>query len=70
MYVCLCLGVTNHTVTEVVSDGAATPKEVAAACGAGSGCNQCWRTIRAIIAAAADEPRRARSIQGTHVEVN
>jgi len=51
MYVCLCVGATNHTVAECVARGAATSKEVAAACGAGGDCGRCRRTLRAIIAA-------------------
>lgn len=64
MYVCLCLGVTSHTMAKVVADGAATSKEVAAACGAGSDCGRCRRTVRAIIAgenragASQRDPRR------------
>ena len=50
MYVCLCVGVTNHTVVECVARGASTSKEVAAACGAGGDCGRCRRTLRAIIA--------------------
>jgi bacterioferritin-associated ferredoxin len=51
MYVCLCVGVTNHTVAECVARGASTSKEVAAACGAGGDCGRCRRTVRAIIEA-------------------
>ena len=53
MFVCLCNGVTTQTVTEAVSCGASTTKEVAQACGAGADCGRCRRTVRAIIAAAA-----------------
>ncbi len=52
MYVCLCLGVTSETVKSAVAAGASTSKQVAAACGAGSQCGRCRRTVRAIIAAA------------------
>jgi bacterioferritin-associated ferredoxin len=51
MYVCLCVGVTNQTVSDIVEQGASTSKEVAAACGAGGDCGRCRRTLRAIIAA-------------------
>ena len=51
MYVCLCVGATNQTVSEAVACGASTSKEVAAACGAGGDCGRCRRTLRAIIAA-------------------
>jgi bacterioferritin-associated ferredoxin len=53
MYVCLCVGVTNHTVCEVVAGGASTSKEIAAACGAGGDCGRCRRTLRAILATSA-----------------
>ena len=49
MFVCLCIGVTSHVVSEAVSIGASTSKEVAAACGAGSDCGRCKRTVRSII---------------------
>ncbi|WP_082909371.1 (2Fe-2S)-binding protein [Mycolicibacterium iranicum] len=51
MYVCLCLGVTNETVSEAVAAGARTSQQVAQACGAGSECGRCRRTIRSIIGA-------------------
>ncbi|BBY20497.1 (2Fe-2S)-binding protein [Mycobacterium stomatepiae] len=51
MYVCLCVGVTNHAVAECVARGASTCKEVASACGAGGDCGRCRRTVRAIIEA-------------------
>ncbi|AEV76706.1 bacterioferritin-associated ferredoxin [Mycolicibacterium rhodesiae NBB3] len=49
MYVCLCQGVTNETVSAAIVAGASTPKQVSAACGAGSECGRCCRTIRSII---------------------
>lgn len=49
MYVCLCVGVTNQTVAAVVDAGASTSREVADACGAGTECGRCRRTVRAII---------------------
>jgi len=51
MYVCLCVGVTNQAVADVVAGGAITSKQVAAACGAGAECGRCRRTVRAIIEA-------------------
>lgn len=50
MYVCLCHGITSHAVAEAVACGAHTSREVATACGAGSDCGRCKRTVRAIIA--------------------
>ncbi len=52
MYVCLCVGATSQTVSDVVAQGASTSREIAAACGAGADCGRCRRTLRAIIAAA------------------
>ncbi|HYB82205.1 MAG TPA: (2Fe-2S)-binding protein [Mycobacterium sp.] len=49
MFVCLCNGVTSHTVTEAVAAGASTTKDVARACGAGADCGRCRRTIQAIL---------------------
>ena len=51
MFVCLCVGVTSHVVNDVVAAGASTSKEIAQACGAGSECGRCRRTLRAIIEA-------------------
>jgi bacterioferritin-associated ferredoxin len=56
MYVCLCKGVTSQTVTEVVVQGASTTKKVAKACGAGSECGRCRRTVQAIIRSAPVAP--------------
>ena len=53
MYVCLCVGATSQNVSDAVAGGASTSKEVAAACGAGLDCGRCRRTLRAMIAAAA-----------------
>jgi bacterioferritin-associated ferredoxin len=49
MFVCLCVGVTNETVSRAVADGARTCNQVAGVCGAGSECGRCRRTIRSII---------------------
>jgi bacterioferritin-associated ferredoxin len=51
MYVCLCKGVTNQAVADAIAAGASTTKKVAKACGAGSECGRCRRTVQAIIKA-------------------
>lgn len=51
MYVCLCLGITTEAVRDAVERGASTSRQVANACGAGSQCGRCRRTVRAMIAA-------------------
>ncbi|PQD98941.1 (2Fe-2S)-binding protein [Mycolicibacterium parafortuitum] len=55
MYVCLCLGITIETVSDAVAGGARTTRQVADACGAGSDCGRCRRTIISIIRSAAAE---------------
>ncbi|MBW0018365.1 MAG: (2Fe-2S)-binding protein [Mycobacterium sp.] len=62
MYVCLCHGVTNETVAGAVAAGATTSKQVAGACGAGTECGRCRRTIRSIIDAA--QPSAMKSSKG------
>lgn len=59
MYVCLCYGITNHTVAQAVAAGACTCNQVAAACFAGGECGRCRRSVRAIIAAVTDAPVEA-----------
>lgn len=73
MYVCLCHGVTSREVADVVARGACTSNQVAAACGAGSDCGRCRRTVQAIIAAANseqdEEPAPVRRLRREHVGV-
>ena len=54
MYVCLCLGITTEAVREAIEAGASTSRQVANACGAGSQCGRCRRTVQAIIASHTD----------------
>ncbi len=49
MFVCLCNGVTSHTVAEAVAAGASTTNDVAQACGAGADCGRCRRTVQALL---------------------
>jgi bacterioferritin-associated ferredoxin len=58
MYVCLCVGVTSHAVAEAVAAGASTSNEVAKACGAGTECGRCRRTVRAILEQAHGSQRK------------
>lgn len=51
MYVCLCSGVTCKTVSDAVTRGASTCKQVARECGAGLDCGRCLRSVKAIIEA-------------------
>jgi len=60
VYVCLCLGITTEAVRDAVDNGACTSRQVASACGAGSQCGRCRRTVRAIIAAQHDTPPKHR----------
>ncbi len=49
MVVCLCQGVSEKDVREVIAEGATTRKKVTSACGAGAGCGGCHQSIREII---------------------
>ncbi|WP_082963763.1 (2Fe-2S)-binding protein [Mycobacterium sp. 852002-51961_SCH5331710] len=60
MYVCLCLGITIEAVSDAVASGAKTSRQVSDACGAGSDCGRCRRTIRSIIKSAETESESGR----------
>jgi bacterioferritin-associated ferredoxin len=53
MYVCLCLGITDHDLQEVIDDGATTAEEVAHCTGAGTRCGSCRGAVEAMVSAAA-----------------
>lgn len=55
LFVCLCTGTTSEMVAAAVAGGAVTSKQIAAACGAGADCGRCRRTLRAIVAAGAED---------------
>ncbi|MDX1872372.1 (2Fe-2S)-binding protein [Mycolicibacterium sp. 120266] len=59
MFVCLCTGATTQAVSEAVAAGATTSKQIAEACGAGSDCGRCRRTLRAILASSRECPVHA-----------
>ena len=56
VWVCLCRAVTSGTIAEVVESGARTVRQVSEACGAGTDCTKCTRTIRVLIATHAPGP--------------
>ena len=59
MYICLCMGVTSAVVEQAIHEGARSPRQVAAACGAGSVCGRCRHNVRDLLdAAAADKDNR------------
>lgn len=49
MYVCLCRGVTDERVVEVVREGAGSVAAVGRACGAGRTCGGCRPEIRRLL---------------------
>lgn len=58
--ICHCLGVTELEIREaIVAEGLATVRQVAQACGAGSGCTACHRHIKRYLQEAASHPLRA-----------
>ena len=59
MILCLCRGVSEREVAEVVSQGAASVSEVRRACGAGTDCGSCVADIKAQLEAARSCSRAA-----------
>ena len=49
MYVCLCLGVTDHQIRETIAEGATSAEEVMYCTGAGSHCGTCRASVSAIV---------------------
>jgi bacterioferritin-associated ferredoxin len=58
MYVCLCVGVTDHEIRETIAQGAASLEEVAYCTGAGTRCGSCVSTIAALVEDRDTQPRR------------
>ena len=50
MIVCICRVVSDRAIVRAVSNGASSVDEVAAACGAGTGCGACRPQISQMIA--------------------
>jgi len=46
---CLCHGVSDHTVTATISGGAHTVDQIQRACGAGSDCGACRDLLEALV---------------------
>jgi bacterioferritin-associated ferredoxin len=58
--VCLCHGVDEIEIEDLVADGADSVPSIGRACGAGTDCGSCRGQIQEIIEAAADSPDRVR----------
>jgi bacterioferritin-associated ferredoxin len=58
MLVCHCHRVKCTTIRDTVADGARTPDEVGAACGAGTGCGGCRPMVARLVA-------QERGLEGT-----
>ena len=57
MYVCLCAGVTDGRVRELVRGGNTTLRELGQACGAGAGCGTCALDLKRLVVQTLDERR-------------
>ena len=57
MIVCLCKGVSSHTILAEVRRGNCTVKGIARACQAGTSCGSCVAQIRELIHATGISPR-------------
>jgi len=49
MYVCLCRRVSDRKVRKAIGRGANTVDDIAAACGAGTGCGGCHPQLRSML---------------------
>jgi len=49
MILCLCRGVSDHTVDHVIASGADTVDAVERACGAGGDCGACGELLEALV---------------------
>lgn len=49
MYVCICNGVTEDDVRGCLADGAASARDVKAACGMKPGCGSCTKRLCAMV---------------------
>jgi bacterioferritin-associated ferredoxin len=58
MYVCLCVGVTDHDIRETIAQGATSLEEVAYCTGAGTRCGSCVATIMGLVEEGDQKPRR------------
>jgi bacterioferritin-associated ferredoxin len=60
MYVCLCVGVTERDIKELVREGACSVEDVAACTGAGTRCGTCRSSIAAMVADEGAPPETGR----------
>ena len=62
MIVCHCRGVTDRAVRRAVQRGATTRRQVARACGAGTGCGGCRSSVQSILES--EDRASERSVSG------
>ena len=65
MILCLCQGISEHSVRATIRGGAATLDDVLAACRAGADCGACQDAVLDLLA----EAGRHRDRTAAHVEV-
>ncbi|HXU72946.1 MAG TPA: (2Fe-2S)-binding protein [Polyangia bacterium] len=59
MIVCLCRAVSERTIAAKIAEGARTPADLAARCGAGTGCGACVASLERICSRACGPDERA-----------
>ena len=59
MLVCHCKGLSDREIDRAIRAGAATPRELARSCGAGSICGGCRPLIDELLASRCDVPAAA-----------
>ncbi len=65
MIICLCLGVSEKQIRTCIAEGACSVEAVGNACGAGTGCGTCQRTIAGLVAESAPTPRHTPPLEAT-----
>ena len=63
MIICLCHGINDRQVRDVMQSGAKTLGEISKACRAGSDCGTCCTTIRSIMQEPRDDEREPQQSQ-------
>jgi bacterioferritin-associated ferredoxin len=65
MIVCHCVGVTDCTIKQLISDGASSVAEITRRCGAGRCCAPCQETIASMLYSAPQPPHNRPAVDAT-----
>jgi bacterioferritin-associated ferredoxin len=62
MIVCICQGVSDHTIERLVAAGARSVDALASRCGAGADCGLCCAMLESMVAASRPTARAAQEV--------